>query len=617
MTEEILQKLTLVVALGIAAQWVAWRIGLPSILILLLTGFAAGPWFGIIDPDAIAGDMLMPVVSLSVALILFEGGLNLKFAELKETGSAVWGLVSLGAAVAFGLTTVLAHALLGWDWALATLFGAILVVTGPTVVMPMLRHIQPSRQVANVLKWEGIVIDPIGALLALLVFEVGHALPDAGGAMHPVMVFVTGVLKTAGIGVLFGTIGAVLIFVPFRKFWIPDYLQNPFVIMVVLSAFTASNALQHESGLFTVTLMGIILANQKRAKIKHIIEFKENLRVLLIGALFIVLAARLDRSQFTDLPWSAALGLLALLIFVIRPVSVLSSTLRTSLTWKERIFVGFMAPRGIVAASVASIFAIALNSGGAASAEALQLVPMTFIVIVGTVAFYGLTASPLAKLLGISNSKPQGILIVGAHQLARDIAKSLMVEKIHVIVADTNRQNIAAARLAGISTHYGSILSGDIDDDLDMAGIGRILAFTPNDEVNSLAALHFREHFGSSEVYQVALQEQTPAKKDDKVADDLQGRTLFSSELTFPALVSRFSQGFVIKKNVFTEEFSFDDFMIQYGEDTIPMFLLEPSGRLRVFAADSDIEPKTGDKLISLVEPLKEGEEIPKVVAKG
>ncbi|NJM56090.1 MAG: hypothetical protein HC841_09535 [Verrucomicrobiae bacterium] len=299
MHEDILDKLILVVVLGIGAQWLAWRLRLPSILLLLICGFVAGPVTGLIQPDALIGPALMPLVSVSVGLIMFEGGLTLKFRELREAGMVIRRLVTLGALITWIVVALGAHFCFAWPYQQSLLIGAILVVTGPTVVLPLLRYVQPSRATASALKWEGILIDPIGALLALLVFE---AIVAQNLSEVPLMALAA-FGKTIVIGSALGLLGAAGLAWFIRRHWIPDYLENAMSLMIVVGVFALSNHFQPESGLLTVTLMGVALANQRFVPIQQIVEFKETLRVLLISILFIVLAARIQPEQLRALSW--------------------------------------------------------------------------------------------------------------------------------------------------------------------------------------------------------------------------------------------------------------------------------------------------------------------------
>lgn len=594
--EHVLIGLSAIVVLGVAAQWISWRLRLPSILFLLVVGFLAGPIAGFIDPDQLLGDLLFPIVSLSVAIILFEGGLSLNIAELRESGRVVWRLVTLGALLTWAAAGVLAFLLLDFELELAALFGAILVVTGPTVIGPLLRHIRPDGRVGAAVKWEGIVNDPIGAILAVLVFEV----IVAGGFGRGVTAAGLGVLRAGLTGAGLGLAGAAVIVLMISRHWIPDFLQNPVALGVVLSVFTGSNVLQQESGLLAVTIMGSALASQDIVTVRHIVEFKENLRVLLLSTLFIVLAARLP---VPDAVYTSAGSYLFLagLVLLVRPAAVAISTWGTAFSWRERAFLALMAPRGIVAAAVASLFALRLAEIGYVGAN--RLLPLTFLVIVGTVAAYGLAAPPLARWLGVATPNPQGMILVGAESWVREVAKLLVAEKVKVVLVDSNWANVAAARREGLKTHYLNILSEHALQELDLDGVGRLLALTPNDEVNTLAALRFDDVLGRSHVFQ--LPPEGSGKGDGSIPKNFGGRLLFHRKATHHRVVERYAAGAVIKKNKLTEEFGYDAFRQRYGEEALPMFLIRESGQVALFTPDAPPSPKTGQILISLVDEVR------------
>lgn len=394
-----------IVVIGIAAQWLSWRLRLPAIFLLLLAGFVAGGVTGWIDPDELLGAALFPIVSLSVAIILFEGGLSLDIAELAKIGRVVRNLASIGVVATWVLSAIAARFLLGFDWPLSALLGAILVVTGPTVIIPLLRHIRPTAKLGSAIRWEAIVNDPTGAILAVLVFNA----IVVGEGQEGISAAVLGVVKALGAGGALGLAGAGLIVLLLKRYWVPDFLQSPVTLAVVMVVFSLSDLVLSESGLLAVTVMGSALASQNVVTVRHIVEFKENLRVLLISALFVILAARLPISDpaYSD---PGSLWFLAVLILVVRPASVALSTIGTFLTWRERVFLGFMAPRGIVAAAVASIFSLELMELGYPGAE--KLAPVMFLVIVGTVALYGLGAGRVARWLGVATPNPQGMLLL-------------------------------------------------------------------------------------------------------------------------------------------------------------------------------------------------------------
>jgi len=599
MSEHPLISLVGVIVLSVTAQWLAWRLGIPAIPLLLVIGILAGPVTQVLRPDALLGEALVPVVSLSVAVILFEGGLSLKVRELRDVGKAVRNLVTVGAAITWGLTTLAGHYILRLGWPIALLFAAMLVVTGPTVIGPLLRSVRPSTRVASVLRWEGIVIDPIGALLAVLVFEAILASgPEAAAAL-----VVGGLLKVVLIGGVVGLLGAVALITVLYYGWAPDFLHNPIALMAVVCAFAVSNLLQEESGLFSVTLMGIVLANQKFVSTVHILEFKENLRVLLIASLFILLSARLSREGLSQVGWDSIPFLLVLML-IIRPASVFFSTIRSGLSWRERLFLSWIAPRGIVAAAVSSVFALRLGEAGS-HLDSGRLVPLTFLVIIITVIVSGLTAAPVARWLRVAQPHAQGALIVGAHGWARELATLFREEGFHVLLVDSNGQNIAAAGHAGLPAREGNILSEELLDDVELAGIGKLLALTPNDEVNSLACLHLAAVFGRSDVYQLSADPHVT--QEGILPKHLRGRVLFHQNVNYAFLTNRFAAGALLKSTVLTDDFDYEAFKSLYGTSAVPLFVVNETGQLQAFTLSNPPVPRSGHKLISLVDPISTG----------
>ncbi|MEJ2504812.1 MAG: sodium:proton antiporter [Ignavibacteriaceae bacterium] len=592
---EALLEFASIVVLGITAQWLAWRIRFPSILFLLVFGFIAGPITGFLHPDSLLGDLLLPVVSISVALILFEGGLTLRLGELKDVGKVVILLILIGSIITWIIAALSAYYILGLDIRLSILLGAILVVTGPTVIGPLLRHVRPLKRVGTVLKWEGIMIDPVGAILAVLVFEaiLAGEISEAG-----TMIFL-GIFKTLLIGGVIGFGMAQLLVFLLRKFLVPDFLQESVALVMVITAFVLSNIFQEESGLLAVTLMGLFIDNQKFVSIKHIIEFKENLRVIIISSIFILLAARLNLDDFQNFDLSA-LVFIGILILIARPVSVFISTIGSKLNWRERTFLGWMAPRGIVAAAISSIFAFKLSESGIEDTE--MLVPITFLVIVITVIVYGVTASPMAKLLKVAQSKPQGVLFVGAHKWARSLAKVLMNKKINIVMVDTNKANISSARMEGIPAFLGSILSEHITEVLNLDGIGRLMALTPNDEANSLASLHMSDEFERGEMYQLVPLSEKSGKEPDYSPKHLRARFLFGEGINYYHLNSLFQQNWIIKTTNLSDEFNFDDMRNHYKKKIIPFFLITENGKLFISTLEEPIKPEPGDTVIALVQ---------------
>jgi NhaP-type Na+/H+ or K+/H+ antiporter len=591
-TEAIVVQLTAVIAIGMAAEWLAWRVGVPSIPLLLLFGIVAGPVLGLVQPDRLLGNLLLPAVSLVVAIVLFEGSLKLKIAELFEVGGVVRNLLSVGVFINWAVAAATMYKLLGLSPVVSVLGGAVLVITGPTAVTPLLLHLRADRRIAAVLRWEGMVLGPLGALLALLIFEGVVA-----GSVREATAFVAAaVAKTIMFGGAIGMLGAGLLVLLLKRYWLPDFLHGTGAVVVALGVFAACDVLQRDSGLVAAVVMGVALANQKSVSIRYITEFMEHIGVLLISALFVLLAARMSRADLTTVAVDG-LVLVAMLVLVARPLSVSLSTLRSGLSWKQKLFVSAVAPRGIVAATVASV--LALRLGKTPYSEAGLLGPLVLVVVGGTVLVYGLSAAPLARWLGLAEPAPQGVLIAGGNRPARQIASALHREGYHVLVVDSNRAHVLAARRAGLPTHHARALSPQFLEDVDLAGMGRLLALDPDDERNCLAVLQLLPVFGRSEVYR--LPTTADGDEGEPVSPRLRGRTLFRPDMSYDKLADYLEHGAIIKTTPLTDEFDYRAFQEHYGGTAIPLFVISARGRLSVVTADTRANPKAGDKIISLV----------------
>ncbi|MDX1417155.1 MAG: sodium:proton antiporter [Candidatus Promineifilaceae bacterium] len=592
MQQTVIIGLAIIVVLGIAAQWLAWRFKLPAILLLLIFGFIAGPVTGLIVPDQLFGELLFPFVSVSVAIILFEGGLTLRLNELRGVQGVVRLLISLGALVTWAVVALASYYILGLGLELAVLLGAVLVVTGPTVVIPLLRQVRPARQISSVLKWEGILIDPIGATLAVLVFE---GIIDSGPE-HQLTVFsiLFGIVVTLLVGTVVGAAFAYILIQFLKRDWIATFLETAVALMAVLAAFALSNELRTESGLMAVTVMGIILANQKQANISHITSFKEELGVLLLSSLFIVLAARVNLPALLEVVWQEVAFLLVI-ILVARPLAVFVSTLFSKMPFKEKLFLSAMAPRGIVAVAVASLFAIELEEAGFAGAE--QLINFTILAVVGTVIIYSLLAKPLATRLDIVQKQPQGTLLVGAHHWARQIAAALQDVGFDVWLVDTNGRHIKNATAMGLSGFHESIMSDGILDDLPTESIGRLLALTDNNELNALAAVRFAQWLGEDHVFQIAS---TSKGSHQPLSSELRGTILFGEDMTFKEMERGYFSGYqvvVVKENT-------ADALIKMKEQGIEchvLFVITEDHHLLVSTCDDQLMPREDQAAICWV----------------
>lgn len=588
--------LTLLLVVGFLAQWLAWRLRLPAILFLLLIGIVLGPATGLFDPDRQLGAFLFPCVSLAVALILFEGSLTLRFSELRGIGHEVRGMVSYGAVLALVMLAAAAHWIAGVGWPIAFLFGALTCVTGPTVITPMLRTLRPNARIASALRWEGIVLDPLGALFAVLVFEA--ILSHQEG--HSLAVFAATIGIGAGIGL---AVAAALGFLLYRQM-IPEYLQAYGTLIAVLGAFTLSNKLAHESGLVAVTITGITLGNLRHIHIDDIMDFKEHLSTLLVSLLFVVLAARL---HWPLPPGMLMAGVLVFVVaqFAIRPLSVFAATLGGGMNWRERALIGFVSPRGIVAASVSSLFALRLGELGMRGADAL--VPLVFILIIATVVLQSATARPLARWLKVADPDPDGLLIFGSDEVARSIGKALAEQDFKVLLADDDWDGISKARMEGLATFFGNPTSQHAALHLDLTGIGRLLAMSKRRELNSLACMHYRQEFGRERVYRLRVLAPENASNRVALAGRLRAKALFGTNMTHTRFAELLQAGWRIKSNVLTDTFGWPEFLAQHGADAVLVFGIEPNGRLRVVSNRRKTEPRTGWTVIALVPPVQEG----------
>ncbi|MCY4205445.1 MAG: cation:proton antiporter [Bacteroidetes bacterium] len=605
MSGSILIDIVVVIALAIGAQWIAWRIRVPSILLLLITGFMAGPVTRILPPEHLQGEWVFAFVSLAIGIILFEGGLNLRLSELRGVGRAVFNLVTIGVAVTAILAAVAAHYILQIPWEIAVILGSILTVTGPTVVLPLIRYVRPSGRVNAIAKWEGITIDPVGAIVAVLVLEAVIAMHEygvhggtGGGMLTTILPSLEALLTTAAVSIGVSFIGGILMLFLLRRHLVPDYLQSSFALTVVILVFVISNSLHEESGLFSVTIMGVFLANQPYANLRNINKFKEDLQSLLIGCLFILLSARLNFDALTYFD-ARAFIFLGILIVIIRPVAVALSSLRTGLNWKEQGFISWLAPRGIVAAAVASLFAVRVEDIYGADAAG-PIVPIVYMVIIGTVTVYGLTLQPVARILGMADSNPQGILFLGAKTWVQRIAKAIQEQGISVLLIDANERNIEQAQERNLPAVAANALEEQVLDALDLSGIRRFMALTANDDTNSLAALRFKEVFGSGEVFQPPASPVRPETSLVRVPTHMRGRPLFGAEYTVDDLERRFEAGGEIRTFGITDTGSYEALQAKYGKDLILLFIVRGSNLL-IHAEENASTPQVRDTVIVML----------------
>ena len=506
-----------IIILGILAQWVAWKFKIPAILPLILIGLLVGPiaaaylsddgtkwiepiWNG--EKGLFPGDNLYYFVSLAISIILFEGGLTLKRNEIKNVGPVITKLITLGSAITFLGAGIVAHFVFGLGWDLSFLFSGLIIVTGPTVITPILRNIPLKKDVSTVLKWEGILIDPIGALVAVLVFEFISV--GGGGGFTKTALIEFG--KILLFGTTFGFTFAHGLAYLINKKLIPHYLLNVVSLSTVLLVFVESEVFAHESGLLAVVVMGMVLGNGKLKNIKELLYFKESLSILLISMLFILLAANINIEDLMLLyTWKTAV-LFSIVVFIIRPLAVFASTRKSNLEFKEKLFISWVGPRGIVAAGIASLFGSKLLKEGVEGAE--YITPLVFMIVLGTVLLNATTARLFAKMVGVFLKSSDAILIVGASDPVRLIARFLTDKGKRVILIDANKNFIEEALEDGLEALNVNVYDDDLTDNIELNDVGYLLAITASDAVNKHALSTFSELFGEHGSFKLATSDE-------------------------------------------------------------------------------------------------------------
>ena len=549
------------VAVGVFVQWVAARLHLPAIVLLLGAGLLVGPGLDLVEPDETFGDLLRPFISIAVALILFEGGITLRFAEVRKLGAPLVALVLGGLVVTFAGSTAAAHWVAGLSWETSSVLGAILIITGPTVVKPMLRQARVQRRPALLLKWESIVNDPLGALVAVVALEIAiHGLDQLGYVL--LLILVAGAV---------GLVAGVILGQGLRAGSIPEHLKTPCIVGAALGVFAGAEALFHEAGLLAVTISGIVLANTRSASVEDVRQFKEEVATILVSVLFIVVSARLEFSDLTSISLGAIVFVL-LVVFAIRPAVGFGALAPTGLPWREKLYLGWLAPRGVVAAAMGGALAPRLIEEG--YEDARMIVPVLFAVILATVVLHGLTAAPLARRLGLSGGGGGGLLVVGATNWAIDMAQVLMKEGVEVILVDSNYRNTSQARMRGVEAFHGNVLDEETLDELPLERVTWVFAATGDDHFNSLACLAFVKAIGREQVLQLP----PSASSSTEEETHLTGRRPWSESVTFGALSARYwGKGKFKCTRLDEDEHDWSDFLA-VNPGAIPLFTLDERG---------------------------------------
>ncbi|AIT05280.1 sodium:proton antiporter [Sphingomonas taxi] len=582
--------IALIGALGIGAQWVAWRTGWPAIALMLAAGVVAGPVAGLIIPKTTFGALLEPMISVAVALILFEGGLSLNFRELRKTEGAVIRLMAIGIPVGWCLGALACYYVAGLVWPVAILFAGILVVTGPTVVIPLLRQSNIAPRPRAILKWEAIVNDPFGALCAVITYEYLRRV-DEGGTLLSV---VASLLAAAVVSGLIGYGMARAIAWAFPRGHVPEYLKAPVLLVAVIGTFTLSNVIQQETGLLAVTVMGVAVANMRLDSLRDIHPFKENVTVLLISGVFVLLSASLDFSALRSFEWRFAAFLLVLLLFV-RPATVLLALAFSKIPWNERLLIAWIAPRGVVAVAVSGLFALRLDELGYGNGNIL--VTLSFAVVVATIIAHGFSIRHVARWLKVTGATQKGLLIVGSTPWSVSLARQIQSLGLPVMIADTSWQRLGGARQAAIDTYHGEILAEATDERLDLTQFQVLAATTDNEAYNALVCSEFAHEIGRDSVYQLG------ASGDDEdrrsLPEALRGRAMFTAGHGVDDILQRETAGWTFRKTRISEQFKFDDARSILPDEADMLFVLRKDGRIRFFTHAARPTPQSGDVVVS------------------
>jgi len=581
---------------GILAQWVAWKFKIPAILPLILIGLLVGPiaaeflsedgtkwiepiWNG--NEGLFPGQSLFYFVSLAISIILFEGGLTLKMSEIKTVGPVITKLISLGSIVTFFGAAVAAHFSFNLSWEISFLFSGLIIVTGPTVITPILRNIPLKKDVSTVLKWEGILIDPIGALVAVLVFEFISV--DGGGEFTKTALVEFG--KIVLFGSTFGFTFAHAMNVIVNKKLVPHYLLNVFALAAVLGVFVLSDTFAHESGLLAVVVMGMVLGNSNAPYLKELLYFKESLSILLISILFILLAANINMEElYLIYNWKTAF-LFAAVVFIIRPIGVFLSTHGSSLKFNEKLFISWVGPRGIVAAGIASLFGLKLAKEGISGAE--YITPLVFMIVLGTVLLNATTARMFAKLVGVFLTKSDGILIIGASKVSRLIGHYLENHGRHVVLIDSNPGNVAKAKELNLEAINTNIYSDTLMDNIELNDVGYLMALTGSNDVNKYAINKFSKQFGENGSFRLVSVDEIR----DKSNNPKEG--LFSHTDDFTTL-SNVTRKFPNIQEIELRDKAHYDSLIEISnndKDIIPLFIKNRESEIQIISShNKDIE---------------------------
>lgn len=532
----------LVIALGVFSQWLSWKIQWPSIVIMSIAGLIIGPVFGLMNPEQDLGSLYSPIISLAVAVILFEGSTTLDIREVRSISKSVFRVVTVGAFLAWILGSLAAHYIAGLSLEVAFIIGGLFIVTGPTVIIPLLRQSKLKPRVGALLKWEGIIVDPAGPLLALFAYEVIKVLVSDTLGMMELGKFLLASLLAIVIGYIFAKILSWMA----NGGMFPEYLKSPITLSLVFICFGISELIMHETGMLAVTVMGLVLAREKKkvSALGNISHFIENVSVILTSTIFILLTASLTRETIAEVFSIQIIGFVIVMLFVVRPLSIWISTIGTELTNREKTLIGWIAPRGIVALTVSGYFATTLMDDG--YQEAGLLTTLTFALVFITVCAHGFTLAPLAKKLNLASETEPGVLIVGASSFSIALAYKLKELGNPVLISDTSSGKLKLIRKKGIETYSGQILDEHSQFEIDLTPYEFILVMSDDPNYNALVTQSFLPEFGYNKTFTIAT-ERMDEEKDERFPTTVKAHILFDEEHVFTELNKKINTTYSIE----------------------------------------------------------------------
>ncbi|NBI28121.1 cation:proton antiporter [Chengkuizengella marina] len=594
MEQFVLFGIVTLIALGITSQWLAWRFQLPAIVIMSIAGLLIGPFLGILNPEQALGDFYIPVISLAVALILFEGSSSLDIRELRGISKSVIRIVTIGAFLAWIGGSLAAHYIAGLQWETSFVIGGLFIVTGPTVIIPLLRQAKLKPRTAAVLKWEGIIVDPFGALVALFAYQIVKVITNDAIGISYIFSFFLGAIFAALLGYIF----ALTISMMIEKGKIPEYLKTPIILSFVLLCFGISEMMMHETGLLAVTVMGLTIARLSKyiSALGDIRHFNEDISVLLTSTIFIMLTASLPMSTIKEIFSLPIISFIVIMLFLVRPASIWISTIGTELSLAEKTLIGWIAPRGIVALTVSGYFASILTEDGYYS-DAKIFTTITFALVIVTVCAHGFSIGFLSRKLGLANKHSPGVLLVGSSKFSIELAVFFKEKGIPTLIVDRVFDHIIEAKSRDVDTYYGEILSKNTQFNVDMNSYEYILALDDSVPYNALIHNMYLPIFGHQNCLALTINTEEHVM-EQLYSPAIKSYLLFGEKESYQELNRKIESGYTFKNIEMKEN------KIIKREDRsnleLNICVIKKSGKITFATLKKDLVAEAGDQLVIL-----------------